>query len=135
MSQDERHIGKKPPKELPKRHPAPDEAPPYQASGIFPHQMPFLLSSFVGREREHDELKRLFSRTRLLTLTGPGGCGKTRLAVSAAADLGADFSDGGWLVEFASLSDPALVPQAVAAALGLREQPGRTLTESLVDYL
>src|SRR5262245_24267999 len=122
MSQDERHIGKKAPKELPKRHPAPDEVSPPEASTRFPHQMPFLLSSVVGRERETGEVKRLFSRTRLLTLTGPGGCGKTRLAVRAAADLGADYGDGEWLVAFASLSDPALVPQAVAAALGLREQ-------------
>jgi predicted ATPase/DNA-binding SARP family transcriptional activator len=97
--------------------------------------LPFLLSSFVGRKREMDEVKRLLATTRLLTLTGPGGCGKTRLAVEVAAELAEGFGDYVRLVELASLSDPALVAQSVAGVLGLREQPGRTLTESLVDYL
>src|SRR5262249_33618430 len=72
--------------------------------------------------------KRLLATTRLLTLTGAGGCGKTRLALQVAADLSGEYQDGVWLVELASLSDPGLVAQAVAAALGGREEPGRPLT-------
>ena len=74
-------------------------------------------------------------RTRLLTLTGPGGCGKTRLALEAAKDLVEGFEDGVWWVELASLSDPKLVPQAVARALKLRETPDRSLAEMLVEHL
>jgi predicted ATPase/DNA-binding CsgD family transcriptional regulator len=81
------------------------------------------------------EVKRLLKNTRLLTLTGPGGCGKTRLALRVANDLVEEFEDEVWLVELASLSDPALVPQAVASVLGVREQPSRPLTEILLDHL
>jgi predicted ATPase/DNA-binding SARP family transcriptional activator/class 3 adenylate cyclase len=72
---------------------------------------------------------------RLLTLTGSGGCGKTRLALQVAADLLEAYADGVWLVELAALSDPALVPQTVASALGVREESGRPLTAILTDYL
>jgi predicted ATPase len=100
-----------------------------------PHNLPSELSSFVGREKELAEVKRLLENTRLLTLTGSGGCGKTRLALAAASELVEGFEDGVWLVELASLADPSLVPQSVAYALGVREQPGRTPTEALSDYL
>jgi predicted ATPase/DNA-binding CsgD family transcriptional regulator len=93
------------------------------------------LSSFVGREKELTEVKRLLEDSRLLTLTGPGGCGKTRLALVAAGDLAGGFEDGAWLVELASLADPALVQGAVASTLGVREQPGSTPTETLSGYL
>ena len=99
------------------------------------NNLPLELSSFVGREREIAEVKRLLAEHRLLTLTGPGGCGKTRLALEVAADLVEGFKDGAWLVELASLSDPALVPQAVASVLGVREQPGRSLTKTLFNHL
>jgi predicted ATPase/DNA-binding CsgD family transcriptional regulator len=70
-----------------------------------------------------------------LTLTGPGGCGKTRLALAAAEELVGKFEDGVWLVDLAPLADPSLVPQAVASTPGVREQPGRSLTETLSEYL
>ena len=97
--------------------------------------LPLQLTSFVGREREMAEVKRLLAVQRLLTLTGPGGCGKTRLALAAVHELVEEFNDGVWLVELASLSDAALVAQTVAFTLSVREQPGRPLTETLTDYL
>jgi len=81
------------------------------------------------------EVKRLLAKSRLLTLTGAAGCGKTRLALEVAARRVADFEEGVWLVELASLSDESLVAHAVAAVLGISEQPGRALTETLVDAL
>jgi non-specific serine/threonine protein kinase len=111
-------------------------------AGARHHNLPIHLTSFIGRERAIADVSSLLSRqtasqhdVRLLTLTGTGGCGKTRLALQAAAGLLDAYSDGVWLVELAPLSDPALVPQAVAAVLGVREQQGRTLTESLSLYL
>jgi predicted ATPase/DNA-binding CsgD family transcriptional regulator len=100
-----------------------------------PDNLPSELSSFVGREKELAEVKRLLEHNRLLTLTGSGGCGKTRLALVAAREVVEGFEDGVWLVELAPLADPALVPQVVASTLGVREQPGRSPTETLSDYL
>jgi predicted ATPase len=80
-------------------------------------------------------VKRLLEDTRLLTLTGSGGCGKTRLALAAAGELLEGFEDGVWMVDLASLADPSLVPQAVASVLDTREQPGYSLTETLSNYL
>ncbi|MDQ5827477.1 MAG: AAA family ATPase, partial [Chloroflexota bacterium] len=100
-----------------------------------PHNLPIRLSSFIGREKELAELRRLLESNRLLTLTGAGGCGKTRLALAAADELVETFEDGVWLVDLAPLADPSLVPQAVASTLGVREQPGRSPTETLSDYL
>jgi predicted ATPase/DNA-binding NarL/FixJ family response regulator len=99
------------------------------------HNLPLELSSFVGREKELAEVERLLEDNRLLTLTGSGGCGKTRLALAAARELVEGFEDGAWLVELASLADPSLVSQAVASTLGIREQPGRSQTETVADYL
>ena len=73
--------------------------------------------------------------TRLLTLTGSGGCGKTRLALAVAREVVGSFEDGVWLVDLAPLADPSLVPQALASTLGAREQPARSLSETLWDYL
>jgi predicted ATPase/DNA-binding CsgD family transcriptional regulator len=100
----------------------------------YPNNLPLELNRFIGRERELREIKPLLWSTRLLTLTGPGGCGKTRLALRLAADLLDAFADGVWLVELAALSDPALVAQAVATALVLREQAGRPVQQVLIDY-
>jgi len=79
------------------------------------------------------EVKRALAMTRLLTLTGVGGSGKTRLALEVARSLVGVCPDGVWLVELASLSDGELVPQAVAGALGIKEQPGQQLTSTLMD--
>ncbi len=98
--------------------------------------LPFLLSSFIGREREVAEVRDLLGSRRLLTLTGSGGSGKTRLALEVLADLPVSRQDQPiYLVELAALSDPTLVPQAVASALGLHEQPGRAMSEILVESL
>jgi predicted ATPase/DNA-binding CsgD family transcriptional regulator len=99
------------------------------------HNLPSELSSFVGREKELTGVKRLLENTRLLTLTGAGGCGKTRLALTAVSEVVERFEDGVWLVELAPLADPSLVPQAVSSTLGVREQTGRSTTETLSGYL
>ena len=85
------------------------------------NNLPLQLTSFVGREQEMAAVKRLLATTRLLTLIGAGGVGKTRLALQVAADVLDSFSDGVWLVEFAPLADPVLVPHAVTSALGIPE--------------
>jgi predicted ATPase len=97
--------------------------------------LPASLSSFIGRALEIGEVKRALASTRVLTLTGTGGCGKTRLAVRIAADLVDVYSDGTWLVELAPLTDPTLLPQTVAVALGLREGAGQSVVEALTSYL
>jgi predicted ATPase/DNA-binding CsgD family transcriptional regulator len=97
--------------------------------------LPAEFTRFVGRRRELAEVKRLLSGGRLVTLTGIGGVGKTRLALRAAADLSRAFRDGVHLVELAELRDPALLRHTVAGALGLREQASDGQTSSLVEYL
>lgn len=97
--------------------------------------LPILMSSFVGRKQELDELVPLLAQTRLLTLTGAGGCGKTRLAIELAAKRLEEFQDGVWWVELAALSEPDFVPRAVAQALGIRLPPIREPTEALTDFL
>jgi predicted ATPase/DNA-binding CsgD family transcriptional regulator len=97
--------------------------------------LPAARSSFVGREREMEEIERGLATTRLLTLTGAGGSGKTRLAVEAARDLVGAYPDGVWLVELAPLSEGALVPKEVAEALGVPERPAQSLDDTLVEVL
>jgi non-specific serine/threonine protein kinase len=98
--------------------------------------LPLQLTSFVGREREISELEALMAGgARLLTLIGAGGSGKTRLAVALAMQIAGHFEDGVWWVEFAPLSDPHLVPQAVASVLRVQEAPGRPLTEAIAEDL
>jgi predicted ATPase/DNA-binding SARP family transcriptional activator/DNA-binding CsgD family transcriptional regulator len=99
------------------------------------HNLPAPRTSFVGREQEMVEIRRELTMTRLLTLTGAGGSGKTRLALEAARDLVGAYPDGVWLVELAPLSEPELVAQEVAAALEVSERPGQPLTDTLVDAL
>jgi len=100
-----------------------------------PNNLPIQLTSFIGREREKAEVGRLLFINHLVTLTGAGGAGKTRLALQVAAEALEEFPDGVWLVELAALSNPGLVPKAVASALGVSEQPARSLTETLRDAL
>lgn len=95
------------------------------------HNLPVSLTSFVGRAAETAQVASLLGRHRLVTVTGPGGSGKTRVAVEVARALVPRFDDGVWLVELAQVEDPELVPAAVAVVLGVREQPGLSLTESM----
>jgi predicted ATPase/class 3 adenylate cyclase len=113
----------------------PAEFPPLRSLDGSPNNLPVQLTSFIGRENELDELRALLSANRLLTLTGPGGTGKTRLALRLASDELESFADGVWIVELAALSDPTLLTQTVAAALGVQEQQGRASLDALMDYL
>jgi predicted ATPase/DNA-binding CsgD family transcriptional regulator len=97
--------------------------------------LPAARSSFVGREREMAEIERDLASTRLLTLTGAGGSGKTRLALEVARHLVAEYPDGVWLVELAPLSEGALVPKETAEALGVPERPAQPLVETLAEVL
>lgn len=97
--------------------------------------LPAPLSSFIGRQHEIKEIRQLLSANRLVTLTGPGGCGKTRLALEVAYELMGDFEHGIWFVELATIADPEFVPQTIAATLNIREQSKRSLADVLVDYL
>jgi non-specific serine/threonine protein kinase len=99
------------------------------------HNLPYQLTSFVGREQEIAQLEELVTAHRLVTLTGSGGAGKTRLAIEVAGRMIDAFSDGVWLVELAALSDPRLVPQTVALALGVKEQPTRPVIETITEHL
>jgi predicted ATPase/class 3 adenylate cyclase len=113
----------------------PADFPPLKTLEGLRTNLPAQLTSFVGREKEIAALKRLISTNRLTTLTGSGGAGKTRLSLQVAVDLLDTFPDGVWFVEFAPLADPALVPQTVMTTLGLREESGRPVFDSLSGYL
>jgi predicted ATPase len=97
--------------------------------------LPGATTSFIGRRREIITTKRLLSTTRLVTLTGVAGVGKTRLALRVAAQLHEKFPDGVWLVELAALTEDKLLPQAVADTLGIQDQSARPLLDTLTDYL
>lgn len=113
----------------------PDEFPSLRTLDSLPNNLPRQLTSFIGRDREITEIKELLERTMLLTLTGVGGSGKTRLALQVAADVVDHYPDGVWWVPLAPLSEPSLIPQAVASATGIREQRGRPLMDVLLGYL
>jgi non-specific serine/threonine protein kinase len=99
------------------------------------HNLPAQRSSFIGRNHETREVKQALATTRLLTLTGAGGSGKTRLALEVARDLVEAYPDGVWLVELAPLSEEVLVPKAVAETLGVLERPAEPLADTLADVL
>jgi predicted ATPase/class 3 adenylate cyclase len=111
------------------------EFPPLPTLNAIPNNLPLQLSSFIGREQEVADVARLLEVTRLLTLTGAGGAGKTRLSLEVAAEALDAFKDGIWFVELAPLTDPALIAEAVAGVLGLREVEGRSLMETLQAHL
>src|SRR3989454_524534 len=106
-----------------------------EAAARVPNNLPVPLTSFVGRQGEMEEVARLLGSARLVTLLGSGGCGKTRLGIQVARNLLESLPDGAWVVELAALSDPSLVPQSVAIALGLREESGRPLLEMVAEHL
>ncbi|HKX17170.1 MAG TPA: LuxR C-terminal-related transcriptional regulator [bacterium] len=99
------------------------------------HNLPTQLTTFIGREQEIVEVKCLLATTRLLTLTGAGGCGKTRFALQVAGLVVEQHRDGVWLAELASITDPAFVPKTVASALEVPEQPRRAIADTLIDAL
>jgi predicted ATPase/class 3 adenylate cyclase len=111
------------------------EFPALKSLATFKHNLHRQLSTFIGREKELGEVKRLLKSTPLLTLLGPGGTGKTRLMLQAAEEVIEDYPDGVWLVELAPLTDPNLIPERAAAALNVQEQPGRKIFDTLADYL
>ncbi len=119
---------------------APPDQPAKHATAAppTPHNLPIQLTSFIGRAPEIAEVKDRLTEARLVTLTGSGGCGKTRLALQVAGDLLSDYPDGVWWLEFAplsSLSDPGLIPQVLAAALGVREELGQPLLTTATEFL
>ena len=97
--------------------------------------LPIQLTAFIGRDGELRELRELHGRARSLTLTGPGGSGKTRLALELASEVVPEHADGVWFIELGPVSGPQLVPQAVADTLHLKEQASRRLAETLADHL
>jgi predicted ATPase/class 3 adenylate cyclase len=111
------------------------EFPPLQSLDAFPGNLPAQLSSFVGRERDVTDVAELLSGHRLVTLTGVGGVGKTRLALQAASEVLPRFPDGAWLVELAKVRDPAAVADAVAAGLGAPSRPELSALEVLTRFL
>ncbi|HEX2280698.1 MAG TPA: adenylate/guanylate cyclase domain-containing protein, partial [Thermomicrobiales bacterium] len=115
----------------------PADFPALRSLDVRPHNLPLQPTPFLGREREVSDVVARINRpeVRLLTLTGPGGTGKTRLALQAAAELLDDFADGVFFVPLATLSDPALVPSAVASALGVREDRERSLPKQVQETL
>jgi predicted ATPase/class 3 adenylate cyclase/DNA-binding CsgD family transcriptional regulator len=119
-----------------------NEFPPLRVSkpaqGIVSHRLPAQLASFVGRGAELAQVRELLASNRLVTLTGAGGVGKTRLAVEVAAQLAGEFSrfpEGAWYVDLAPVTDPDVVPIATARALGLPDQPGRSTMDTLIRFV
>ncbi|HYW86373.1 MAG TPA: winged helix-turn-helix domain-containing protein, partial [Chloroflexota bacterium] len=114
-------------------HTADAVRPSGRASG--PNNLPLNLPDLIGREDELAAVTALLADTHLLTLVGAGGVGKTRFALEVASETHGRYKDGVWLVELSPIADTALVPQAVAGALGVHEEPGRPLIDTLVDFL
>jgi predicted ATPase len=111
------------------------EFPPLRALDTTPGNLPRAVTSFIGRESEVAEVEAAVKAHQLVTLTGVGGVGKTRLALEVAARLADEFPDGVWFFELAAVTDPAAVPDAVAAILGITQQPGKTVSESVAAAL
>ena len=113
-----------------------NEFPPLRTrETVVAQHLPVQLTSFVGREAEMNDLRQILADNRLVTLTGAGGVGKTRLAVQVAAEIADGFGDGVWYVDLAPITDPDLVPVAVVRALGLPDQPGRSTMDTLLRFV
>jgi predicted ATPase/class 3 adenylate cyclase/DNA-binding CsgD family transcriptional regulator len=113
-----------------------NEFPPLRVSkAVVSQRLPAQLTSFVGRNTELSQVRELLSENRLLTLTGAGGAGKTRLAIEVAAQLTSEFGDGVWYVDLAPITGPELVPLTVARAFGLPDQPGRSTMDTLTRFI
>ncbi len=109
--------------------------PPLRSLEAVPNNLPQQVTTFLGREREQAEVKTSLAKSRLLTLTGIGGIGKTRLSLQVAADVVNDYPDGVWFVELAPINDGNLVPQAIASVIGVKDETGLTLSDALVAYV
>ncbi|MFY9768464.1 MAG: adenylate/guanylate cyclase domain-containing protein, partial [Mycobacterium sp.] len=112
-----------------------DFPPLNTAKNVAGHNLPSQFTSFVGRGPQLTEVRKLLTESRLVTFTGAGGVGKTRLAVEIANQLADDYADGVWYVDLAPITDPDLVPVTVARALGLPDQPGRSTTDTLLRFV
>lgn len=113
----------------------PSDFPALKTLDALPNNLPLQLTSFIGREREMREVKELLGGTRLLTLTGPGGSGKTRLSLQVAAESIEEFRDGVFFVTLAPITEPGLVISTLAQTLGISESGGRSILESVKDYV
>jgi predicted ATPase/class 3 adenylate cyclase/DNA-binding CsgD family transcriptional regulator len=113
-----------------------NDFPPLRTpSTVVSHNLPVQLTSFVGRGAQMTDVEKLLADNRLVTLTGAGGAGKTRLGVEIAARIGAEFREGVWYVDLAPVTHPAVVPVGVARALGLPDQPGRSTLDTLRRFV
>jgi predicted ATPase/class 3 adenylate cyclase/DNA-binding CsgD family transcriptional regulator len=113
-----------------------NDFPPLRtAKSVVGHNLPAQLTSFVGRGAQLAEAGKLLAENRLVTLTGAGGAGKTRLGVEVANQVASDYAEGVWYVDLAPITDPAVVPVVVARALGLPDQPGRSTLETLLRFV
>ena len=118
------------------RHPdLREDFPPPRAMGVLAHNLPFHRTSFVGRSEERSALAKLLGVTGVVTIVGPGGVGKTRLAVQLAFDVMEDFGDGAWIAELAPLTTPESVARGVASAIGVMEEPGRSIEDLVIETL
>ncbi|MGE5223954.1 MAG: adenylate/guanylate cyclase domain-containing protein [Omnitrophica WOR_2 bacterium] len=113
----------------------PSDFPPLKTLEAYPHNLPAQLTSFIGREKEKAEIKALLNTTRLITLTGSGGIGKTRLALEVAAEELTSYTNGVWLIELAPLTDPSQMIPTLAQLFGLREYTFTSLKKVVMDYL
>jgi predicted ATPase/class 3 adenylate cyclase len=117
---------------------APDiqsEFPPLRALDVFPNNLPIQLTSFVGRHKEIGQIKKRLGQYRLVTLTGSGGVGKSRLSIQVASELLTNYPGGAWLVELAPITDPSLLTQTVCTALDVAPQGNTSALSVLTDYL
>lgn len=108
--------------------------PPPRSLEVLPNNLPLQTTSFIGREKEMEDIRKALDKTRLLSLTGTGGTGKTRMAMEIGAQVIADYRDGVWLAEFATISEGERITEVVATAVGVREEPGRSLRATLINF-